>query len=100
MKLGILVNTDKHIKHIIGISQAANSKGHEVSLFAMDEGTRLLNDKEFIRLCKLDNITISICNHSAEEQGVDTSGISKEIVVGSQFNNAMMNHEADHVIVL
>ena len=100
MTLGILINTDKHMQHIVGISQAANAKGHEVALFAMDKGTRLLNNPEFKHLCKLENMTISLCNHSAQEQGVDTTGVSKEIVVGSQFNNAMMDHEADRVIVL
>jgi hypothetical protein len=32
--------------------------------------------------------------------GVASEGLSKEIVCGSQYNNAVMQHEADRVIVL
>lgn len=100
MKLGIIINTDKHLDHVIGIARAASNKGHEVSLFAMDEGTRLLRQAEFTRLCEVENLTMSLCNHSASEFAVETTGVSKEIVIGSQFNNAMMNHQSDRVIVL
>jgi predicted peroxiredoxin len=100
VKLGILITTDRHLNHILDISRAASAKGHEVTIFAMNEGTKLVANSEFIRLCELDNTTMSLCNHSATEFGVDTTGISKEIVIGSQFNNAMMNNQADKVIVL
>ena len=99
MKLGILITTNKHLQHVIGIARAASAKGHEVSMFAMDAGTRLLLEADFVQLCGVDNLSMSLCNHSATEQGVDTSGITKEIVIGSQFNNAMMNNQADRVIV-
>lgn len=100
MKLGIIITTDRHLDHLIGIAQAANTKGHEVSIFAMDTGTRLLNNPKFRELCRLENIVMSVCQHSASEQGVNTDGVSKEIVLGSQFNNAMMNNESDKVITL
>ena len=100
MKLGILITTDRHLNHIIGISRAASAKGHELAIFAMNEGTRLLGSPDFVQLCGLDNISMSLCNHSATEFGVDTTGISKEIIIGSQFNNAMMNNQSDKVIVL
>ena len=100
MKLGILTNTNKHLNHLVGITKAATSKGHEVLIFAMDEGTELTVDTGFRDLCKLDNVTISICRHSAEERNINTDEISTEIVCGSQFNNAMMNNEADKIIVL
>lgn len=100
MKLGILITTTKHLDKLIGIAHAANAKGHEVSIFAMDEGTKLLRDPEFTRLCKLDNVVMSHCQHSAGEQDVDVSGVPREIVTGSQYNNAMMNNQSDRVIVL
>lgn len=100
MKLGIIITTDRHLDHVIGIAQAANSKGHEVSIFAMDTGTLLLNNPKFRALCRLENVVMSVCQHSASEQGVNTDGVSKEIVLGSQFNNAMMNNESDKVITL
>lgn len=99
MKLGIVITSDNHLEHIVGLTMAANAKGHEVSIFAMDEGTRLLGRTEFTQLCTEDNVMMSLCRHSAEEQGVGLTGVSKEIVLGSQFNNAMMNSEADRVLI-
>lgn len=99
MKLGIVVTSDRHLDHIIGLARAASKKGHGVSIFAMDTGTRLLGNTDFTKLCAEDNVVMSLCQHSAEEQGVNTEGISKEIVLGSQFNNAMMNNESDRVVV-
>jgi len=100
MKLGILVNTDKHLEHIQGLTKAAIAKDHEVIMFVMDEGTRLLKNDLFVALAKLPAVSISLCEHSAKSYGVNTKDLSKDINCASQFNNAMMNHNADRVIVL
>ena len=93
MKLGIIITTDRHLDHVVGITQAANAKGHEVSIFAMDSGTRLLENPEFTQLCAVENVVMSVCQHSASEHGVNTEGVSKEIDLGSQFNKDMMKSE-------
>ncbi|MEC4685597.1 MAG: DsrE family protein [Nitrospirota bacterium] len=100
MKLGILVNTDKHLDDIAGITEAAVSKGHEVILFAMDDGTKLLENPSYTELCKLQGVTMSFCDHSAQKISVKTEGIAEEIIRGSQYNNAAMDHDSDKVIVL
>ncbi len=100
MKFGILVNTDLHLEHLAGLTRAASGQGHEVVIFAMDRGTHLTKHREFVELCRLPRVTISLCRHSAEEHGIDVEGIPKDIVCGSQFNNAAMAHEADRVLVL
>lgn len=100
MKLGILVNTRKHLDAVSGLTRAAVAKGHEVVLFAMDEGTRLLENPAYTALCRLQGVSMSVCDHSAKNHGVDTEAMPKEIVCGSQYNNAVMNHEADRVVVL
>lgn len=100
MKLGILVNTDRHLRDIVGLTRAAVSKGHEVSLFAMDAGTRLLKDPAYTGLSTLPGVAMSVCEHSAKGLDVPTTGLPKEIVCGSQYHNAVMAHGADRVIVL
>ena len=100
MKLGLLVTSDEHLDHIIGLVNAAVNKALKVTLFCMDRGTLLLDDSRIKQLCKLDGVEINLCRHSAEGLGVNTESIPKDMVCGSQFNNAMMNHEADKVIVL
>lgn len=100
MKLGILVNTDRNLSVVTGITHAALSKGHEVMIFAMDEGTRLLEQPEYTGLCSLPNVTMSFCDFSTRGTGVNKEGLSEAIICGSQYNNATMTHEADRVIIL
>ncbi len=100
VKLGILVNSDRHLEHIVGMSRAASSKGHDVVIFAMDGGTHLLRNVEFTNLSTLKGVSMSVCRHSAEEHSVDLSAVPENIVRGSQFDNAVMSHEADRIVVL
>jgi len=100
MKLGILVNTDKNLDTILGITKSALAKGHTVSIFSMDTGTKLLGNPSFTSLCKTQGVTMSFCDHSAKHINAPTEGLPAEIACGSQFDNANMNHDADKVIVL
>lgn len=100
MKLGILLNKDRHLEFLVGLARAAIDKGHEVMVFAMDEGTRLLEEDEIVRLAALEEVSISYCSHSAKDYGIDSEAVAADIVCGSQLNNAMMHHEADKIIVL
>ncbi len=100
MKLGILVNTDKNAKEIIGLTKAAISKGHEVIIFMMDEGIRLLHKSPIVNLVKIPGVTISYCQYSADIIGISAKKNTQEIIAGSQFDNAAMNKEADKVIIL
>ncbi|GBE05404.1 MAG TPA: hypothetical protein ENG95_03850 [Nitrospirae bacterium] len=100
MKLGILVNSDRHADDIVGITKAAVSKGHEVSLFMMDTGVNLLGNASVTGLCKEKGASMSFCDHSAGKLEVSKDGIPSEVVCGSQFDNATMNAEVDKVIVL
>ena len=100
MKLGIFVNTNRHLEHVVVLVKAALSKGHEVIMFNMDDGTKLLGTPEFAELCKTKGVSLSFCDHSAKGLNVTTAGLPPEIVCGSQYNNAVMNHNADKVIIL
>jgi predicted peroxiredoxin len=100
MKLGIHVNTDKHIEHVIGIAKAAAAKGHEVSVFTMADGERLLEDSRYSELCRIANIKMSYCDHNASHMGIKKELLPEEITCGSQYNNAVMVSEVDKVIVL
>ena len=100
MKLGMLINTAKHVDDVVGICRAALARNHQVSIFAMDEGTRLLENDAFVSLVELEGVSMSLCDHSAKMFGAKTDGLPPKIVCASQLNNAMMNHHADRVIVL
>lgn len=100
MKLGILVNTDKHLDTIRGLAKAAQAKGHEVSIFAMDIGTKLLENPLYTELSGLERVKMSFCSHNAEGNGVKTDGLPEQVVKGSQYDNAVMNNSVDKIIVL
>lgn len=100
MKLGILVNTDRHPGAIAGMTRAALAQGHEVVLFAMDDGTRLLANPDYVALWRLSGVSMSFCHESATRKGVGFDHLPAAIVCGSQLQNAMMVRDADRVIVL
>jgi len=100
MKLGILVNSKKHLPAITGIVRVAAARGNRITLFAMDEGTRLLEEADYVALADLEGVSMSFCEHSAVELSVNTGGLSDAIESSSQYSNAAMNHDADKVLVL
>jgi len=100
MKLGILVNTDKHFDDVIGLSQAAIANGHEVVIFTMDDGCKFLSNPAYAELCKLPGVHMSFCDHNARALKIQTAELSEEMVCGSQYENAVMVHNSDKLIVL
>ena len=100
MKLGIHVNSDKHLEDVIGITKAAVSKGHEEVIFTMSEGEKLLENAAFTDLCKVENVSMGFCDHNAGLMNINKEVIPSDITCGSQYNNAVMVHDVDKVIVL
>lgn len=98
--LGILVNTNKHKEHVIGITRAASAAGKTVEIFVMDEGIRLLEDAAFSELCDVNGVTISYCDHNASGLGLNKGVVPAKITCASQFNNAQMHSNSDRIIVL
>lgn len=100
MKLGILVNTDKHASKVAGLTKAAHSKGHEVILFLMDTGVKLLHNPSITALHKIPRVSMSFCQYSADVLGVSNKEPAEGIAPGSQYDNANMIKNTDRVIVL
>ncbi|UCG78725.1 MAG: hypothetical protein JSV21_02495 [Nitrospirota bacterium] len=100
MKLGIMINSDKNLKAITGIALEAVKRGHQVELFVMDEGTRLLESEEFIKLVESDGLKMTYCKYNVEGLGVNIRGLPAKIISGSQYNNAGMIHSSDKLIML
>lgn len=97
-KLGILVNTDKNLKHLRGICNAAKAAKVEVSLFIMDDGCFLTEKPELMELCREEGIKAAMCDHSYREKGF-TEELA-EVKHGSQFDHALIANECDRYIVL
>lgn len=92
-KLGILLNSDKYRDDVVGVIKAAKAAGHDVDVFIMDDGVLLASDVS--SECGGD-AQFAYCDHSAEPRGIkDVEGAT----AGSQYQNAVMMHEADKVVV-
>ncbi len=100
MKLGILINTNKRAKEVLGLTKAATSMGHKVMLFMMDDGVKLLRNSALINLHKIPGVSMIFCQYSTHVLGISTDKLTKEVVAGSQFDNTVMNREVDRVIIL
>jgi predicted peroxiredoxin len=100
MKLGILVNTEDHLVDVIGLTKAAIERGHEITIFTMDVGTRLFKHSEYSEMCGLNGVKMCFCDHNAKKFEARTEGLPEAIGCGSQYDNAGMMHECDKVIVL
>lgn len=100
MKLGILINTDRHVNHVTELVKAALARGHEVIIFTMDSGTKLLGHDDIRKLCGLKGVRMSFCDFNARGYAIAKDGLPPEIICGSQYDNALMVNEADRVIVL
>ncbi len=61
---------------------------------------RVFEQPFFTGLTSLPGVAMSFCDHSAQRLGVKTEGTPKTVTRGSQYNNAVMAHNADKVIVL
>jgi len=92
-KLGILLNSDKYRDDVVGIIKAAKAAGHDVTVFMMDDGTLLASDLS--KECSGD-ATLAYCDHSAEPRGVKDI---ENATAGSQYQNAVMVHDSDKVVV-
>ena len=100
MKLGIFISTDRNLQQLVGIVGEAVARGHQVKVFVMDAGSKLLETDEFRSICGLKGVEAAFCDLNAKAYGVDTDKASQFTSRGSQYNNALMMHDADRVLSL
>ncbi len=84
MKLGILVNTDRHAEDLIGIATAAVAKGHQVIIFFMNGGARLLENTAVNNLAELKGVAMSYCDYTTQQIEMSKEEIHELVDCGSQ----------------
>lgn len=101
MIIGILVTTEKYADHLIGLTKAATNRGHKVNIFLMDRGVLLVKNRDITGLKELTGVlSFSLCDLNLKRMGLSETIVPDGIICGSQYNNAIMHHESDRVIVL
>ena len=96
-QLGILVTRHANLAHISGIIRAARRAGHPVQVFLTDEGVRFALDPGFLELLPLEGVAVACCDHFRDRLGIEQK--SEGITYGSQYDNAVMLHTSDRVLV-
>ena len=66
-KLGILVTSDRHFDHVLGVTEAAVKAGREVTIFFTGESVKLTTHPKFGRLPEL--AQVDLCEVSYQANG-------------------------------
>lgn len=102
-KLGILVTSNKHIHHLIGISKAAKKSNKAVYLFLTHNGVLVTQDPKYPELAELGIVDISLCNVRWEELGLQNAPLPKGMGLSNmatQSRHVSMIETCDHYLVL
>ncbi len=98
-KLGILVSSDEHLDHLIGIAKAAVKAGKEVIVFLTNRGVLLTKDPRFTELEGLGQL--SLCNVNFEAFGLSKPvPLVDEKDFATQARHGMMIEDCDRYLVL
>ena len=97
--LGILVGTDKHLDHVINLTDAAFDKGKQVEIFFTGEGVRLTQDKKsFEKLVGKAKLSVCDVSFRAFEFSGDVPGVGFKDFA-TQARNAEMINRCDRYVV-
>jgi len=99
MRLGFLVTQTIHANKIIDMAKAALRRGHSLSIFMTDDGVSLVRNSGVTDLRKLENVEMSLCDHSAHARHIVDQDIPEGIIKGTQYQNSLMHNEADKVLI-
>ena len=101
--LGILVPTDKHIDHLIGIAGAAKKAGKSLYIFFTHDGVLMTQDPKFKELAEIATGELALCNHSWEDLGFSKNPIPvgmTEDDLGSQSRHVALLEKCDRYMVI
>lgn len=97
-KLGILVATDRHLDHVINLTEAAVSKEKQVEIFFTGAGVALTQKDDFRRL--VGKARLSVCDVSFRGMGLtgEVPGVGFKDFA-TQARNAEMINACDRYVV-
>ncbi len=105
--LGILVPTNKHIDHLIGIARAAKKAGKALCIFLTHEGVWISQNPRYQELAEIvssdENDEISLCNVSWEGIGLKDQPIPSGMDpkdLASQSRHCELIEKCDRYMVL
>jgi len=99
-KLGIFINTDRHLRQVIEITKAAERAGKEVLLFFSHKGVLLTQEPEFQEL--VGHAKYAVCNVGFEAQGLKGKTVPgmDETGFATQARHGEMIEDCDRYLVM
>jgi len=99
-KLGICVSSQRHLRHLVGITQAARRAGKEVVIFFTHKGVLLTQEPEFKKL--VGNARYALCYAGWKANGLEGKSVPgmDETGFATQLRHAEMLEEVDRYLVL
>ena len=97
-RLGILVTSDRHWDHVLGVTEAAAKSGVKVTLFFTGEGVRLTGHRDFGRLPGIAQVDLCEVSYRACGLEGDVPGLSFKNFA-TQAKNAEMLEDSDRFLV-
>ena len=96
--LGILVTSDRHLDHVLGVTDAAARAGKKVTIFFTGESVRLTQRPEFARLPE--DAAVDLCEVSYRANGLegDVPGLSYKNFA-TQAKDAEMMEDSGRYLV-
>ncbi|MBU0680458.1 MAG: peroxiredoxin [Proteobacteria bacterium] len=73
--IGIFVTSPQHMRHVMGVTEAAVAKGAKVKVFFTWYSTHLTKCAAFPKLCAMEGVDVSICVDSYKKAGYDIEDI-------------------------
>ena len=97
-KLGILVTSDRHFDHVVGVAEAAKRAGKEVTIFFTGEGVLLTSRPDFGRLPEIAKVDLCEVSYHANGLEGDVPGLNFKNFA-TQAKNAEMIEDSDRFLV-
>ena len=95
--LGILVNSDRHFRHLTGLTRSARKQGIAVLVFCTGPGVRVALEPDFNELAT--SAEVKFCRKSIERYIPDPPELPKNSLT-SQSWHAEMIDRSDRYLVL
>lgn len=102
MRIGVVVTDEAYVGHVMGLVQAARSRGWEAECFLTETGVMLLTYQGFISEARRVQNSVSVCEHSIDHYAkgrIDVEAIRDVVVIGGQYQDAEMVKRCDKVLV-
>lgn len=98
-KLGILVSSDEHLDHLLGIAKAARQAGKDVIIFLTHRGVLLTQDPRLAQLEGLARVSLCNVNFEAFHLSRPVPAVADKDFA-TQARHGMLIEECDRYLVL